>query len=331
MGVNGAFIYRWRPFCLRRSIAHGILVSISYVGDERIVAIETTDVVARCRSAVALGGDLHGDAVDFLLDFLGDPHPFVRWHASEALAETAHTLQGRGPLDSVLWTRRPDHLLTFKEFWRRLEGRMQEGNTKCRTSIADGLGLWGHPRAINPLISALQEDEAPLVRVSAADALGRIGDRQAAQSLGEALTDESLWVRSAAAQALSQIAAPESVDALRDALSDAESLVRGNATAALGHIATGRARRTLIECLQNRDPVVRWYAARGLAEIGEVDGILPLEGLLEDNAIFFGRSIGEMAQSAIEAIEERSKSPWHWLRKQFHVIAYIVGEKRKKG
>ncbi|MFP3896455.1 MAG: HEAT repeat domain-containing protein [Anaerolineales bacterium] len=292
---------------------------------------ETKDVVARWHSAAALGGDLHGEAVDTLLDSLGDPHPFVRWHASKALAETARTLQGQGPLGSVLGARRADHILTFKEFWRRLERGMQDGNARCRAAIADGLGLWGHPQAIAPLVSMLQADDDPLVRVSAADALGRIGDRQAARPLGEALTDESLWVRSASAHALGQIAAPESVDALEDTLADAEPLVRGSAAAALGHIATDKARKTLIQCLQNGDPAVRWYAARGLAKIGGVDSLVPLEDLLEDETVLFDRSIGEMARSAIAAIKDRSKSPWHWLRRQFHIIMHIVGEKRKKG
>ncbi|MFO7918158.1 MAG: HEAT repeat domain-containing protein [Anaerolineae bacterium] len=293
--------------------------------------IETEDVVARWHKTAALGGDLHGDAVDSLLDFLGDPHPLVRWHASEALAETARTLQGRGPLGNVLWGRRSNRILSFKEFWRRLERRMQEGDARCRAAIADGLGLWGHPQAIAPLVSALQEDDDPLVRTSAADALGRIGDSQAAQPLGEALTDESLWVRSAAGRALGQIAAPKSVDILQDALADAESLVRGSAAIALGHIATDKARRTLIQCLQNGDPAVRWYAARGLAEIGGVESLVPLEGLLEDDTVLFDRSIGEVAQSAIAAINERNQSPWHWLRRQFHVIVHIVGEKHKNG
>ncbi len=298
-------------------------------GGELIVETETEDVVARWRSAAALGGDLHGDAVETLLDFLRDPHPFVRWHASEALAETARVSQGRGPLGSMLWVRRSDRFLTFKEFWMRLERGLRDGKARTRAAIVDGLGLWGHPRAIDPLVSALQEDDAPLVRASAAAALGRIGDRQGARPLGKSLTDESLWVRSAAGHALGRIAAPESVDALKDALSDAQSLVRGSVTAALGNIVTDRARRTLVQCLKNGDPVVRWYAARGLAKIGGVESIVPLEALLEDDTVLFDRSIGEMAQVAIKAIEERSNSPWHWLRRQFHVIAHMVGERRK--
>ncbi|MEA3407789.1 MAG: HEAT repeat domain-containing protein [Chloroflexota bacterium] len=293
--------------------------------------IRLRDIVARWRSAAALGGDLRGDAVGVLMDFLNDPHPFVRWHASEALAETARALQRRRTLGDGLWARRSRRPLTFEGFWTLLSQAMREGDARCRAAIADGLGLWGHPRAIDPLAWALREDDAPLVRVSAADALGRIGDREAADSLGQALTDESLWVRSAAARALGKVAAPEAVDALQEALSDADPLVRRSVVAALGRIPEKRARRALVACLQDEDLAVRWYAARGLGEIGQVENVVPLEALLEDEGVLFDRSIGDMAQSAIEVIERHSQSPWHWLRKQMYIVRRMVADKMRKG
>ena len=99
--------------------------------------------------------------------------------------------------------------------------------------------------------------------------------------------------------------------------------------AALGHIRTKKSRRALVECLQDENPAVRWYASRGLAEVGEVENVGPLEGLLNDEVVLFDRAVGEVAREAIKSIERRSKSPWHWLRKQLHIVKQMM-EKSKK-
>ena len=326
---NRTFIIATADSCLRVSSVHGILALMFHSARGKTLKAGNEDILVRWHDASALGGDLRADAADNLLDFLNDSHPFVRWRASRALAETARGLQGGGPLGGSLWIRHSNHFLTFDAFWKLLEQRIEDGDARCRVAIVDGLGLWGHPRGIDLLISALKRDDAPVVRAAAANALGSIGDRQAVRPLIDALRDECLWVQRAAGHALGQIAAPESVDALRDALSDAESLVRASVAAALGHISTTKVRRTLVECLQDEDPAVRWYAARSLANVGEVENIVPLEALLEDEAVLFGRSIGEMARSAIEAIERRSASPWHWLRKKVHIAKQMVKQARE--
>lgn len=73
-----------------------------------------------------------------------------------------------------------------------------------RMSMADTLGKIGDPRAVEPLISALgDEDEG--FRCEAAAALGEIGDPRAVEPLTRALEDESEWVRETAAEALEKI------------------------------------------------------------------------------------------------------------------------------
>jgi HEAT repeat protein len=107
--------------------------------------------------------------------------------------------------------------------------------------------------------------------------------------------------------------------------------MRGSVVVALGHIRAKKARRALVGCLQDEDPAVRWYAARGLAEIGEVENVVPLQALLKDDVVLFDRSVGEVAESAIVAIERRGGSPWHWLRKQVHVVGQMLVEKTERG
>lgn len=48
------------------------------------------------------------------------------------------------------------------------------------------------PKAVNPLIHALESDKNVFVRAAAAESLGKLGDRQAVESLRKALNDEEL-------------------------------------------------------------------------------------------------------------------------------------------
>ncbi len=59
---------------------------------------------------------------------------------------------------------------------------------------SDALGKIGDKRAVEPLITAL-DDEDELVREGAAKALGMLGDKRAVEPLITALGDEDVSVR----------------------------------------------------------------------------------------------------------------------------------------
>ena len=65
-----------------------------------------------------------------------------------------------------------------------LVGALGDPEMEVRQMAAFSLGLLGNRAALAPLVQALTDDESPVVRGRAAEALGRIGDRDAAQAIG---------------------------------------------------------------------------------------------------------------------------------------------------
>jgi HEAT repeat protein len=84
---------------------------------------------------------------------------------------------------------------------------LQDSRWEVRFAAARALGRIGDPRAVEPLIAALKEEDG---RSSAARAPGEIGDARAVEPLIFALKDEDIGVRSAAAKALDEIGIPAS-------------------------------------------------------------------------------------------------------------------------
>ena len=82
--------------------------------------------------------------------------------------------------------------------------RLKSKNWQVRQAAAEALGRIGSKEAVPHLIEALK-DEDWNVRFKAAEALGEIGSKEAAPHLIEALKDENLNVRKAAAEALGEI------------------------------------------------------------------------------------------------------------------------------
>jgi len=94
---------------------------------------------------------------------------------------------------------------------------------------------------VKGLIRALKYPKSPLVRKSAATALGDLGDERAVEALIEALKDEDNFVRKMAATACGKIRGRKAVEPLIEALADDDPFVRERATESLGKIGDDRA------------------------------------------------------------------------------------------
>ena len=110
--------------------------------------------------------------------------------------------------------------------------------------------------------------EAHYFRSSAAEALGKIGDKRAVEPLIEALRDSFSDVRYYAARALGEIRDSRVVEPLIEALRDEDYEVRGNAALALGKIGDKRAVEPLTKSLKNKDRGVRMRATEALDRLG---------------------------------------------------------------
>ncbi len=183
---------------------------------------------------------------------------------------------------------------------------------KIRQGAARKLGKTGHPAAVQPLISALNDDDI-MVRVYSARSLGRIGHSdviqpltvllndkhvmirgEASWALGEtgnsiavqpllkALKDKDLAVRNRAAGALGKINSPDAIQPLINTLEDNSESVRRSAAEALGKTNCSESVAALIFALNNSDPVLRSRICWILGTIGNPEAVKPLISTLED-------------------------------------------------
>lgn len=129
----------------------------------------------------------------------------------------------------------------------------------------------------------------PLVRRSAAVALGEAADRAAVPALVNVLADRDADVRREAAKALGFIKDGLATERLIGALSDSDANVRFYAAYALGEIKDARASDELLRALRDAEWNVRNQAAWSLREIGgpsaTVGAIAALRDAATDDAI----------------------------------------------
>lgn len=126
-----------------------------------------------------------------------------------------------------------------------------------RTRVAEALGTRDHAPEVLPTLYRLLRDDVAVVRRTAADSLGNIGDPQAVPALCQALTDADATVRSHTAEALGAIASDEAAAAL------------------------------VTVFLHDDDYNVRYFAKQSLGKVGKaaVSAILDVVQVTEDSAL----------------------------------------------
>jgi HEAT repeat protein len=174
---------------------------------------------------------------------------------------------------------------------------------------------------VKGLIKALTYKDSHLIRKSAAQALGRVGDAEAIEALVRALRDGHRGVRREAAAALGEIADVKAVEPLIQALNDEDSFVRPMAALSLARIGEARAVQPLIQALKDPERFVRSYAIWGLRDIAGAGALDPLiQTLMEDKDRSIRReaalALGQIgASEAIEPLKKASRDKDEFVRK----------------
>ena len=156
------------------------------------------------------------------------------------------------------------------------------GSADVRANAAISLGRVSDARAVDPLITALKDEDSS-VRLNAAVSLGAIGDPRAMDPLIDALDDENPEVWRNVTEALGKFG-EQAVDPLITVLGDynQSSNVRSNAARSLGYTGNARAVDPLVEALRDEDEWVRYAAATALGDIGDKRAVEPLIEALDD-------------------------------------------------
>ncbi len=133
-----------------------------------------------------------------------------------------------------------------------------------RAAAAESLGGRGDDRAVEPLITALDDNDAPQVVIAA---LGRLGDPRAVDRLVRVVADGPAWLRDPAAAALVMIGAP-AADFFMTTLQADDDALRGLAAHTLGTIGDDHALGPLVAALRDHTASVRHAAAEALDRLG---------------------------------------------------------------
>ena len=128
------------------------------------------------------------------------------------------------------------------------------------------------PALIESLMDALGSDTEADVRMSAALALGEIGDARAVDALGRAVTDADAEVRLAAVWALQEMRDGRALSAFLQALADETPDVRQMAARGMGELTLDSVPAELLSLVRDPDPGVRRMALWAVGEIQQRGG-----------------------------------------------------------
>ena len=246
---------------------------------------------AQMRSAAAgalgrVGEDAAGSS-SALMKLLGDDDPQVRVAAAEALGRIGRPAVPA--LISSLNNGNPVYLQAAVEALAHvgepavpeLIKALEDGKRPllARQHAARALGRIGNDKGkVLPALLKRLEDESPLIRIAAIEALGNLGSRAGAATANLIKViddrDEEILVREYAITAVARVApaAPEVTARLVDAVADSNARISEAAVAALveirSHVEQAGGVSTLIDQLQGGDTERRLTAARALADLG---------------------------------------------------------------
>ena len=131
------------------------------------------------------------------------------------------------------------------------------------------------------LVTALKDTD-PGVRAAAAEALGRLDDKSAANALAGLLNDPSPEVQEHAVMALAELEDPRAVPGLEKLLTNPDADTRAQAASRLGDMGLTTAPASLINALKDPNADVRESAANSLGNIEDQKSVPALIPLLND-------------------------------------------------
>lgn len=139
------------------------------------------------------------------------------------------------------------------------------------------------PVEVSNRLAELLSDPDPDIRRTAAESLGKIGERTASRSLLVALNDQDSRVRAAAARSLGRLGEGASGIALAGRLADSSEAVRAASALAISEIENiATTESESLRLLRHQDPAVRMAVTRALAGQDSIRFAAELVGALHD-------------------------------------------------
>jgi len=230
-------------------------------------ALKDPEDVVQCGAAEALANIGDETIFEQLIENLKDPRPGVRKYSAYVLGQAAKRLGTTGGYDVI----------------EALETASNDENNLVRVEAVYALYELGRSSSREIFIKGLK-DEEPGVRRHSANALEKIGGRDAERALAAALQEETDQdVRQNITTALSGLGSNYAMDALVASLPFESEPVRVSIAAKLAETRTPRAIRVLTDLLaSDRSPRVRTNAAVGLLKAKDPSTVPALADALKD-------------------------------------------------
>jgi HEAT repeat protein len=202
--------FRDRDAGVRRAAVLWAGNSDSRFFDAYVRALEDRDSEVRLRAGRAIGAFQDARAIDVLLRNLASGDPEMQTHAAISLGK------------------RKDPRVT-----PALLAALRDPNWMVQAYAALSLGDLQDPAAVEPLLALVRETAENSARFAFIEALGKIGDARAYETLISCLQGENFITRKQAADALLRLGDPRAADSIRPLLTDPQPVVRDSAQQAL--------------------------------------------------------------------------------------------------
>lgn len=171
-------------------------------------------------------------------------------------------------------------------------------DAEVRAAAINGLWENENPSLIGPLVHLLRTDEMPLVRATAAIALGRfvyLGEVEEIDQLQALLAQEALLetihqgaedieVRRRAVESIAYSSEPAVAQIIENAYYDENEKMQVSAIFAMGRSADSQWRPQVIAELDNENSEIRFEAARASGELEASDAVPKLVELIEEDS-----------------------------------------------
>lgn len=186
--------------------------------DAYVRALEDRDSEVRRRAGRAIGAFQDARTIDVLLRNLASGDADVQTYAAMSLGQ------------------RKDPRIT-----PALVTALRDPNWMVQSYAALSLGDLKDPAAVEPLLTLVGETPENTVRFAFIEALGKIGDARAYETLISCLQGENFVTRKQAADALLHLGDPRAADSIRPLLNDPQPVVRDSAQRALAGLEARKA------------------------------------------------------------------------------------------
>lgn len=289
----------------------------------------------RAEAARALGETGDQDAVPALFAALKDDSWMVRAAAVEATYSlVCGSACDRDAIDAT-----------------QLVAALRDKSVEVRARVANLLRKFPSPQVVQALIICMKGDSSPIVRATAANALGGLADRTATPALCEALrdsaeevqeqalmalntirdprssralaamlADESSPTQALAASALTRCAAEKAVPALAEAIADDSEEIRTQAVRALASVQSPRAANAMLGAISDTSPALRALAIKHIRKHGSADTVLRLIPCLRDESEYVREeacyAIWKTTGGGFDGIEKGPEKMLEWWEKE---------------